>query len=141
MNTGVENIEINFLDHVAIRVKDLNVSVRWYQNVLGLKKVQPPAWGEFPIFMMANKSGIAIFPAELSDSPYEQDSKNVKIDHFAFNVDNLNFNKAVRRYEELKLDYEIQDHHYFKSIYTSDPDNHIVELTTIMVNEEEFYRG
>ena len=29
--------EIEFLDHVAIRVKDLNVSQNWYQDYLGFK--------------------------------------------------------------------------------------------------------
>ena len=32
-------IAIDFLDHVAIRVKDLKVSAEWYQNVLGLKEI------------------------------------------------------------------------------------------------------
>ena len=29
---------INFLDHVAIRVKDMDVSIEWYSRVMGLKK-------------------------------------------------------------------------------------------------------
>ena len=56
-------IAIEFLDHVAIRVKDLNVSAEWYQKVLGLKRYQPPEWGEFPIFMLSGTSG------QLADLP------------------------------------------------------------------------
>jgi catechol-2,3-dioxygenase len=134
-----EAFEIRFLDHVAIRVKDLKVSSEWYQNVLGLKKYQLPEWGDFPIFMLAKKSGIALFPANTSDTEMDAKSKNVKIDHFAFNVTQENFERAIKRYTELNLEFGISDHHYFKSIYTKDPDGHTVELTTIQVNERDFY--
>jgi catechol 2,3-dioxygenase-like lactoylglutathione lyase family enzyme len=132
-------IEIEFLDHVAIRVADIKASVKWYEEVLGLKKHQLPEWGDFPVFMLANKSGIALFPANTNDAEIDAKSKNIKIDHFAFNVNKENFEKAKKRYTELNLDFNIQDHHYFHSIYTKDPDNHTVELTTIVVNEKEFY--
>ena len=132
-------IEIEFLDHVAIRVADIKASVKWYEEVLGLKKHQLPEWGDFPVFMLANKSGIALFPANTNDAEIDAKSKNIKIDHFAFNVNKENFEKAKKRYTELNLDFNIQDHHYSHSIYTKDPDNHTVELTTIVVNEKEFY--
>jgi catechol 2,3-dioxygenase-like lactoylglutathione lyase family enzyme len=132
-------IDIEFLDHVAIRVTDMEVSAQWYENVLGLKRYQLPEWGEFPIFLLSGKSGIALFPANTNDTQLDSTSKNVKIDHFAFNVTMENFEKAKKRYTELNLDFDIQDHHYFDSIYTKDPDGHSVELTTIKVKEQDFY--
>lgn len=140
MTDKEHKIEIAFLDHVAIRVKDLDASAEWYQKVLGLEKYQLPEWGEFPIFLLSGKSGIALFPANLHDSKLDVNSKNVKIDHFAFNVTRENFEKAKKRFLELELDFGIQDHHYFDSIYTKDPDGHTVELTTIKVDEHEFYK-
>lgn len=140
MNTENNDISLNFLDHVAIRVKNLNTSVNWYSEILGLKKYQLPEWGEFPIFMLSGKSGIALFPANLKDPKIKLSSKNVKIDHFAFNVTNEDFEKAKKRYASLNLDFDIQDHHYFHSIYTQDPDGHTVELTTMVVDEKEFYK-
>lgn len=140
MKSNTEKIEIEFLDHVAIRVKDLEVSAKWYEEVLGLKKYQLPKWGDFPIFMLANKSGIALFPANTEDTKIDIQSKNVKIDHFAFNVNKENFEKAKRRYTEMNLDFNIQDHLYFHSIYTKDPDGHTVELTTLVVAEQSFYK-
>ena len=138
----MENSEITleFLDHVAIRVHDLNKSAEWYQNVLGLKKYQLPEWGEFPIFLLSGKSGIALFPANLEDKQLELNSKNVKIDHFAFNVTNENFEKAKKKYTDLNLEFNIKDHYYFHSIYTKDPDGHTVELTTMVVDENKFYQ-
>ena len=133
-------IEIEFLDHIAIRVTDLEASAKWYEKVLGLKRYQLPEWGEFPIFLLSGKSGIALFPANLTDPEIDRSSKNVKIDHFAFNVTNENFEKAKKRYVELDLEFNVQDHHYFDSIYAKDLDGHTVELTTIKVDEKEFYK-
>ncbi|MCJ7466309.1 MAG: VOC family protein, partial [Maribacter sp.] len=115
------------------------VAADWYQNVLGLKKYQLPEWGDYPIFMLAKKSGVALFPANTSDTKIDVKSKNVKIDHFAFNVTEENFERAKKWYAELNLKFQITDHHYFKSIYIKDPDGHTVELTTIQVNERDFY--
>ena len=140
MTDKKHKIEIEFLDHVAIRVADIEASAIWYEKVLGLKRYQLPEWGDFPIFLLSGKSGIALFPANATDPKLEPSSKNVKIDHFAFNVTNENFEKAKKRYIEVNLEFKIQDHHYFDSIYTKDLDGHTVELTTIKVNEREFYQ-
>lgn len=134
-----KSIDIEFLDHVAIRVKDLDVSADWYHNVLGLEKKQLPEWGEFPIFMLAGESGIALFPANLDDTAFDFRSRNVKIDHFAFRVTRDNYERAKKRYVDLGLDFNEQDHYYFDSVYTQDPDGHTVELTTIKVDEKDFY--
>ncbi|MBJ6368117.1 VOC family protein [Snuella sedimenti] len=131
---------INFLDHVAIRVKDMDKSVAWYSEVLGLKKYQLEVWGDYPVFMLANKSGLAIFPANLDHEPLNPLSRNVKIDHFAFNVSQTDFKKAQEHFKTIGEDFTFQDHHYFHSIYLKDPDNHTVELTTLLVDEDTFYK-
>ena len=134
-----ETFQIDRLDHVAIRVRDMDVSVAWYERVLGLKKYQVPEWGDFPIFMFSGKCGVALFPANLNDTELDSESKNIKIDHFAFHVSNKNFDKAISRYEALNLEFKIEDHIYFHSVYTQDPDGHKVELTTIVVDPDSFY--
>lgn len=137
---GTPSFDIAFLDHIAIRVKDMDISICWYEKVLGLKKYQLKEWGAFPIFLLSGKSGVALFPANLEDTPLPQDSKNVKIDHFAFHVTQENFRKARAKYDELQLNYSVKDHHYFHSLYTKDPDGHTVELTTLLVNAVDFYK-
>ena len=131
--------KIDFLDHVAIRVRDLDASVAWYKNVLGLTKYQLPEWGAFPIFMMAGTSGVALFPAREADPLLDPESPNVRIDHFAFHVGSGDFKGAMDHFQSLGLDFDYQDHHYFHSLYLRDPDGHIVELTTLVVDPDKFY--
>ena len=130
---------INFLDHVAIRVKNMDISIEWYGRVMGLKKYQLEKWGEFPIFMLSGKSGVAIFPSNLNDEKCNQLSKNIKIDHFAFNVSNDDFKKAQHYFNDINEPFEFKDHHYLHSIYLKDPDQHTVELTTLLIDEEAFF--
>lgn len=134
------DFKIEGLDHVAIMVKDMEASAEWYKKVLGLKKYILPEWGAYPVFLLANTSGIALFPANLKDTPLDPKSKNIKIDHFAFNLTNDNFKKAVKRYEELELEYTFKDHTYYHSVYTKDLDGHTVELTTLVVDADSFYK-
>ena len=133
-------IELDGLDHVAIRVADLERSAEWYSNVLGLKRYQLPEWGDFPLFLLAGKSGVALFPANLEDPELPPSTKNIGMDHFAFHLSQENFKKAIQHYDDLNLEYTIKDHHYFDSIYTQDPDGHTVELTSIKVKPKEFYK-
>ena len=90
-------MKIDFLDHLAIRVADIEVSAAWYEKVLELKRYRLPEWGASPIFLLSGKSGVALFPVNTKDIEREPSSKNVKIDHFAFNVTNENFEKAIAK--------------------------------------------
>lgn len=136
----MHDFTIDFLDHVALNVKDLEMSASWYEKVLGLKRYKLEKWGEFPIFLLAGKTGLALFPAKLNDPKIDPLSDNIKLDHFAFNVTNENFQIARKKYEALGLEYIFKDHYYYQSIYTKDPDGHTMELTTLMVDEKEFYK-
>lgn len=56
----------------------------------------------------------------------------LEIDHFAFNVNRANFEKARKRYAELNLAFTIQDHHYFDSIYANQELNvNLAELSKL----------
>ena len=132
--------KLGTLDHIGLQVSDLNASIAWYEQVLGLKKVQLEKWGTYPTFMVSGKTGLALFQAEDSNAINPVTPPIIRIDHFAFNVSREDFDKAEKKYTELKLDYTFKDHQYFYSLYTNDPDGHIVELTTLTVPEKEVYK-
>jgi len=115
------DIKIKYLDHIALRVKDLERAANWYEQVLGLKRVQPEEWKPWPIFMVAGETGVALFP--------EKEGQPIAPDHFAFRVGQEGFNAAQKKLRGLGIDFSIQDHTYFESLYFEDPDGHTVELT------------
>ena len=78
----MKTFEVGFLDHVAIRVKDVEFSARWYEKVLGLKRLSVPEWKNYPVFMSCGKSGVAIFPANLADPEIDKQSKNTGFQQF-----------------------------------------------------------
>ena len=131
--------DIAHLDHVGITAQDMERSAAWYQKVLGLKRYDVDEWGGAPIFLIAGTTGLAIFPAGQDDPDNDTANRNVRIDHYAFNVSQENFQTARKHYDNLGLTYTVKDHIYFHSMYTKDPDGHVVELTTLLVEEKEFY--
>lgn len=122
------------LDHIALRVRDLEKSAKWYEEILGLKKVKPNEWGDFPIMMSAGKSGIALFPAKTDNPKNIPEGDYLTAFHFAFQVSNEDF-ENFRKHLELKgIEYEFQDLIHFHSFFISDPDNYQVEITTQVKN-------
>lgn len=126
------------LDHVALRCMDVERSAAWYQKILGLKRDDIPEWKPYPVFLMAEGFGVALFPATDGPSPEQLKPRMVQIDHYAFRVDRQSFEAALDHYDQLGLVYQVQDHTYFHSVYTKDPDGHTVELTTLAVPEADF---
>jgi catechol 2,3-dioxygenase-like lactoylglutathione lyase family enzyme len=131
--------KLNFIDHVAIRAQDMPKSIEWYERVLGLEKKQFEEWGDFPIFMMKASFAVAIFPARLKEGQVKKSFNSTFIDHFAFNVSNKDFKKAQDYFDSIDVRFAFQDHHYTHSIYLKDPDNHTVELTTLVTDPSNFY--
>ena len=127
------SFKINGLDHVAIRVKDIGLSANWYMEHLGLKIYSPEKWQPYPVFLLSDKTGIALFPRR------ENDLEMHELDHFAFNVSKEAFDKARSYFDSKLISYHFQDHFYFHSIYLKDPDNYTVELTTLVVDGKDFY--
>jgi len=136
----MSDFKIEKIDHVALRASHPETSIKWYKEVLGLRPLKAEAWGDFPIFMLSGETGIAIFPADELTTDQARDTQIPKIDHFAFRVDNINFDKARRSFEKSGVPYSFKDHTYFHSLYLKDPDDHVVELTTLLVSPEDFYK-
>jgi catechol-2,3-dioxygenase len=88
--------------------------------------------------MASGNFGIAIFPANENDPEINKVSKNSRIDHFAFNVSNEDLEKAKQHYEDIRIEFQFEDHFYTHSIYAKDPDGHVVELTTAIKRCEIF---
>lgn len=53
--------KLDRIDHVALTVADVDRSVAWYRDVLGLERRHEEAGGSYPAVMYAGPTGIACF--------------------------------------------------------------------------------
>ena len=123
------NFKVLQLDHIAIRVKDMEKSAKWYAETLGFKRVQPKEWGDFPIMMIGTNSGVALFPGKTKNpAPLPEGDWLVPF-HFAFRVNRSSLDYAIDHFRSLNIEFEFQDLIHFHSVFIKDPDGHRVELT------------
>lgn len=119
------------LDHVAITVADLERSVAFYRDVLGLES----RYGEMhvPMFMLAAGNGLALFPAEVLPGDGGSGEADVRVAHVAFRVDREQFERAREELPQAGIEPRFEDHGNVHSLYFSDPDGHKLELATYEV--------
>lgn len=116
-------------DHVAIAVRDVERSVAWYTDVLGLERRFEDEWGSYPAAVCAGDACLAIFPVEGEGKP-PPGHDTITMRHFAFRVDRANFERAQETFRERGIDFSFSDHGVSHSVYISDPDGHRIEITT-----------
>ena len=121
--------EIDTLDHVALSVRDLERSARWYADVLGFKRLHEGKWNGIPIFVGNDAAAVALFPASEEIGSASVDRAAVRTLHFAFRTDRQNFLRAQDELKKRAISFEFQDHEISHSIYFRDPDGHKIEIT------------
>jgi catechol 2,3-dioxygenase-like lactoylglutathione lyase family enzyme len=119
-------VELEALDHVGLVVADIPRSVRWYQEVLGLRRAHEEAWGDFPAVLEANGSGVALFP--------KGDGRPIPADdpmrHVGFRTSRRGLETAKAELRDRGIAFEEGDYGVAWSIYLPDPDGYQVEITT-----------
>ena len=115
------------LNHIIVPAKDKDASASFLADILGVKA--GPQWGPFRPVQTSN--GVTLDFV---------DSKDVRTQHYAFLVDDREFDAGLAR---LKKDgIKIYSHpnksgpgeinHYYggRGVYFEDPDGHLLELIT-----------
>ena len=119
----------NGLDHVCICVQNVETSLEWYRKVLDFehKYADEKSFGKDPAFLQNGNAKIALLPLHSSQTPV----KNHNGAHFAFNVDREEFDRMrVELPKRLDTQVEEQDYDLQLSLFFSDPDDNILEITT-----------
>jgi catechol 2,3-dioxygenase-like lactoylglutathione lyase family enzyme len=127
-NPIVPAVEIAHIDHVAIAVRDVERSVDWYRDVLGLER-RHPEWGSMPAMVCAGETCVALFPVAGQPSP-APGRDAIAMRHLAFRVDRAGFERAQEELRERGIGFELMDHETAHSVYFEDPDGHRLEITT-----------
>jgi catechol 2,3-dioxygenase-like lactoylglutathione lyase family enzyme len=123
-------MNIQGIDHVALAVRDVERSARWYHEVLGLERRFADKWDGVPTFIGAGDTALALFPVAGSSPKPPPDRDVIAMRHLAFRVDAANFRQARAELERRGIAVEYQDHEVSHSIYFEDPDGHQLEITT-----------
>ena len=121
-------IELEGIDHVALSVRDVQQSARWYIDVLGFEHRWPGMWNGVPTFIGKGTTALALFP--LQGGAGEVGRRGVRMLHLAFRATRAGFTAAQRDLEQRGIAFEFQDHEISQSIYFRDPDGHELEITT-----------
>ena len=118
------------IDHVALTVQDIERSVAWYREVLGLERRHQDAWGDYPAVMYAGSTGIALFPADAAPAPAPDARRAAIMRHLAFRADRIHFQRAQADLTSRRIPFVSEDHGISHSIYFQDPDGYQIEITT-----------
>jgi len=121
-------MQLEGIDHVAMGVRDIERSAKWYVEVLGFDRLHEGASNGVPTFIGKGNTGIALFPASHETKP--SGHREIRMLHLAFRANRENFLAAQRELKERGIKFEFQDHEIAHSIYFRDPDGHQLEITT-----------
>ncbi len=124
----MNNLKATSIDHVNMKVKDLEKSVEFYKNLFGfeIKQEENPNKIDAPSKIIGNDT-IKLCMYEIPDM-----SPEGGIAHFGFNI--ANFNEIITKCKELGVDVlygGIVDWDKSKSVYIVDPSGYEIELGEI----------
>jgi catechol 2,3-dioxygenase len=118
------------IDHIALAVRDVERSVAWYRDVLGLERRYEEAWGSYPAMVGIRTTSIALFPVEGAQPKASPGRDVLAMRHFAFRTDRVNFDRARRELGQRGIPVQAEHHGISESLYFQDPDGHELEITT-----------
>src|SRR5580704_19386259 len=96
------------IDHIALAVKDVERSVAWYKDVLGLERRYQDAWGSYPAVVGTGTTSIALFPVDGAEPKPSPGRDVLAMRHFAFRTDRANFDLARRELSQRHISFESQ---------------------------------
>jgi catechol 2,3-dioxygenase-like lactoylglutathione lyase family enzyme len=129
-------VKIREMDHIVLRVKDVDQSLRFYTEVLGLKpeRVEQFKAGKvrFPSVRLNDDTIIDLFPAPDMESISRDAPRNQ--DHFCMVIESTDMNELKSQFQALGIDIQAGPgtrwgaHGDGTSLYIYDPDDNVVEL-------------
>ena len=121
-------MQLEGIDHVALAVRGVERSAKWYIDVLDFERRYDEMWDGVPTFIGKGNTGIALFPAK--HEAKRSSHREIRMLHLAFRANAENFRAAQQELAKHGIEFEFQDHEISHSIYFYDPDGHELEITT-----------
>ena len=131
---------INRLNHAVLYVRDAERSARFYEDVLGFRRIE--AYGMIPggVFLRAegssNDHDLALFSIGDGAGPTTAGRGTVGLYHLAWEVDTLaDLQRLAQKLQEAGALVGATDHGTTRALYAKDPDGLELELTWIIPAE------
>ena len=93
-------MQLEGIDHVAMGVRDIERSAKWYIDVLGFERLHDGMWNGVPTFIGKGNTGIALFPA--NEEPKTSAHREIRMLHLAFRANRENFLAAQQELKEAR---------------------------------------
>ena len=121
------------LAHVAVTVRDLSVSVPWYETLLDAKPVLDEDTDpdmHHTVYLLGNGTLLGLHQHKTPASAGKFSEYNVGLDHIAFGVENrAELDKWARRLDEMGVEHGgIKDAAYGSGVSFRDPDGIALEF-------------
>jgi glyoxylase I family protein len=125
-------MRISGIHHITLLVTDVERSLAFYRNVLGLRLVKQTVNEDDRSarhFVFGDADGMLVTCLEYPDLDEGKVGRG-STHHFAFSVESQAELEAWKQYLEAKgiPTTEVMDREDFRSIYLRDPDGHILEI-------------
>jgi len=133
------NIGIRGVNHIALRVRDVDVSAEFYKRVLGFNEDVERFGRGVMAFLRAplstNHHDLALL--QIGQAAVDGSPRSVGLFHFALEVDAIDDLLAVQaRLEQEDCFQSAADHGATKAVYGTDPDGNTFELTWVIPRAE-----
>jgi catechol 2,3-dioxygenase len=135
---GNQERPIKALSEIVLRVRNLKAMQEFYENILGLELFE--RFDNIVFFRVApgfdSPSQFLVLFERSAGSDHEArhytglDIEKTTLHHFAFAINQLDFQTEYDRLQALGLDVETRVHEWvhYRSLYVCDPDGNVVEL-------------
>src|SRR6267143_6015489 len=123
-------MQLEGIDHVAMSVRDVEATAKWYIDVLGFERRHEGMWDGSHVFIGTGTTSLALFPAASNPRSTSATRADVRMLHLAFRASRKSFLTAQEESKQRGIQFEFQDHEISHSIYFRDPDGHELEITT-----------
>jgi catechol 2,3-dioxygenase-like lactoylglutathione lyase family enzyme len=122
-------MRVTGLDHVVFVVSDVEASVRWYQDLLGVEVERLDQWRNGEVIFVS----LRITPTTIIDLFPGNDPSGTGIDHVALVVEDVDLDELAAR-PDLEVESGPSDlwgaQGNGRGVYLRDPDRNLVELRT-----------
>jgi catechol 2,3-dioxygenase-like lactoylglutathione lyase family enzyme len=115
------------IDHIALRCASPEATKAWYVSTLGFEHGFPDQRSGSPIFLRLGSTYITLFPEKENQPP----SANGRAWHLALRAATYpDFLSAQAELQARGISFQFRDHEISHSLYFSDPDGFLLEITT-----------